>query len=65
MIELLYKLKKQYHFYILDLYHDEDMLNVSEEDYKQYMNDPVHPTFLGYKEWWTPKFVDFCKQLQM
>ena len=65
MIELLYSLKKQYHFYILDLYHDEDMLNVSGEDYKQYMNDPVHPTFLGYKEWWTPKFVDFCKQLQM
>jgi lysophospholipase L1-like esterase len=65
MIELLYSLKKQYHFYILDLYHDEDMLNVSEEDYKQYMNDPVHPTFLGYKEWWTPKFVDFCKQLQL
>lgn len=65
MIELLYELKKKYNFYILDLYHDEDMSGVSKEDYARYMNDKIHPTLLGYKEWWTPKFVDFFKQLQM
>ena len=65
MIELLYSLKNEYHFYILDLYHDEDMLNLSKEDYKRYMSDHIHPTFLGYKEWWTPKFVDFSKQLSI
>ena len=63
MIELLYSLKEEYRFYILDLYHDEDMLNVSEEDYNRYMSDPIHPTFLGYKEWWTPKFLDCFKQI--
>ncbi|MBQ7379372.1 MAG: SGNH/GDSL hydrolase family protein [Clostridia bacterium] len=63
MIELLYGLKEEYSFHILDLYHDEDMQNVSKEDYDRYMNDPIHPTFLGYKEWWTPKFVDFCHQI--
>ena len=59
MIELLYELKKKYDFDILDLYHDKDMLNVSQEDYARYMKDKIHPTLLGYKEWWTPKFIDF------
>lgn len=65
MIELLYKLKEQYTFDILDLYHDKDMLSVSDEDYSRYMKDKVHPTLLGYTEWWTPKFVDFFKALPL
>ena len=65
MIDLLYKLKKRYDFYILDLYHDKDMSNVSEEDYTKYMKDKVHPTLLGYTDWWTPKFVDFFKTLPL
>ena len=63
LINLLYDLQKEYDFYILDFFNDKDMLSVSEEDYKRYMNDPIHPTIIGYKEWWTPKFIDFCKQL--
>lgn len=59
MIALLYDIKKKYDFYILDLYNDEDMLAVSEKDYQRYMQDPIHPTLLGYREWWTPKFIDF------
>ena len=65
MIDLLYKLKERYSFHILDLYHDKDMLNVSEEDYAKYMKDEVHPTLLGYEEWWTPKFVDFIEALHL
>lgn len=63
LVELLYRLQKEYEFHILDLYHDEDMLAVSKEDYQQYMIDPVHPTRKGYKVWWTPKFIDFCEKL--
>lgn len=63
MIRLLYNLQKEYDFYILDLYHDEDMLAVSKKDYQRYMKDPIHPTITGYKEWWTPKFIYFCEQL--
>ena len=63
MIDLLYKLKERYSFYILDLYHDKDMLSVSKEDYARYMKDKVHPTLLGYTEWWTPKFIDFLNTL--
>ncbi len=63
MIDLLYSLQKDYHFHILDLYHDGEMRAVSPEDYARYMNDPVHPTLVGYREWWTPKFVDFIKKI--
>ena len=61
MVALLYDLKKKYDFYILDLYNDEEMLAVSKDDYQRYMKDKIHPTLLGYKEWWTPKFIDFLE----
>ena len=63
MIKLLYKLKEKYDFYILDLYHDEEMLSVSKEDYARYMSDKIHPTLSGYQEWWTPKFISFFNQI--
>jgi hypothetical protein len=63
MIELLYCLKNEYGFYILDLYNDEAMRCVNRDAYLKYMNDPIHPTLLGYEEWWTPKFIDFCKRI--
>lgn len=63
MIQLLYSLQKEYDFYILDLYYHEEMLAVSKEDYQRYMSDPIHPTITGYREWWTPKFIEFCEQL--
>jgi hypothetical protein len=65
MIELLYELKKKYNFYVLDLYHDKDMLGVSKEDYAKYMKDKIHPTLLGYREWWSPKFISFLEQLSV
>ena len=63
MIELLYELKEKYDFHILDLYNDKDMLGVSKEDYARYMSDKIHPTLLGYREWWTPKFISFLNCL--
>ncbi len=63
MIKLLYNLQKEYAFNILDLYNDEEMLNIDEQKYKEYMCDPVHPYLKGYSEWWTPKFISFCEQL--
>ena len=61
MIDLLYKLRGKYDFYILDLYHDKEMLSVNKEDHAKYMKDAIHPTLLGYAEWWTPKFNVFLK----
>lgn len=63
MIELLYSLKKEYGFCVLDLYNDPEMRSVSKEDYDRYMCDPRHPLLEGYKEWWTPKFIEFCNRI--
>ncbi len=63
LIQRLYALQHTYRFHILDLFHDPEMLAVTPEDYKRYMRDPVHPTFAGYREWWTPKFIAFCEKL--
>ena len=63
MIDLLFRIREEFPIYILDLYNDADMLSVPEADYAVYMSDPIHPTLTGYREWWTPKFVDFCAGL--
>lgn len=63
MIDLLYRIHEEIPFFILDLYHDEDMRSVSEEDYGCYMSDPIHPTLTGYRDWWTPKFIEACNQI--
>jgi peptide-methionine (S)-S-oxide reductase len=63
MIRCLYDLQAEYGFFILDLFNDPEMRAVSAEDYARYMSDPIHPNLLGYRQWWTPKFVDFCRRL--
>lgn len=63
MVDLLRVLAKEYGFSILDLWDDPAMRAVSEADYKRYMADPVHPNLIGYREWWTPKFIEFCQAL--
>lgn len=63
MIGLLYALQNEYRFSILDLYHDPQMRSVSPEDYRRYMSDPIHPNLTGYRQWWTPKFIEFCNAL--
>lgn len=59
MIDLLYHLSEEMDFGILDLWNDPDMLAVSPADYDRYMEDPIHPRFVGYSEWWYPKFRDY------
>lgn len=63
MIDLLYRLQKEYDFDILDLYNDAEMQSIPEETYNLYMRDPVHPTLTGYSQWWTPKFIKFCEEI--
>ncbi len=63
MVDLLRRLAEEYGFRILDLWDDPAMRSVSEADYKRYMSDPVHPGPEGYRDWWTPKFIEFCRAL--
>ena len=60
MVDLLYDIGEKWGIGIIDLYNDPEMNAVSKKDYAKYManngTDGIHPTKLGYIEWWTPKF---------
>lgn len=63
LVKLLVDLQKEYGFAILDFWNDEPMNAISDEQRARYMRDNIHPTLDGYREWWTPKFIEFCKAL--
>ena len=57
MVDFLIEISKKWNFKIIDLWNDPEMRAIDDESYKIYMNDPVHPSKLGYEKWWGPKFV--------
>lgn len=57
MVDALKELQAKWDIGIINLWDDAEMNAVSKEDYAKYMADGVHPTKLGYEEWWGPKFV--------
>lgn len=61
MIRLLHRLQAEYHFSVLDLYNDPSM-QVDEATCATYMRDAIHPTILGYRDWWLPKFIAFLEE---
>jgi hypothetical protein len=62
MVERLFALQKKWDIGIIDLWNDPDMNAVSADDYARYMKDPIHPTKLGYDEWWGPKFLAYLTE---
>lgn len=63
MVDMLMQIRDLMDVPVIDLYHDEAMRAVSEEDYALYMHDPVHPTKAGYELWWTPKFREALERV--
>lgn len=62
MVNLLLDIKEKWKIGVLDLWHDEEMNQVSSEEYKLYMVNKIHPSKAGYKDWWTPKFEEILKE---
>lgn len=55
MVERLHELSQKWGIGILDLYSDADFNRISDAERKLYMNDPIHPTKAGYRDWWGPE----------
>ena len=64
MVDALFKIQEKWGIGIIDLWNDEEMNAVSDADYKRYMSDPIHPTKVGYVEWWTPKFIEHLQKYE-
>lgn len=56
MVGLLLEIQKKWDIGVIDLWNDPEMNAVSQEDYKLYMVNGIHPSRAGYRDWWTPKF---------
>jgi len=54
MVEMLFAIKDEIGISIIDLWHDDELNDISDELYELYMVDPVHPTKAGYRDWWGP-----------
>ena len=65
MVKATLELQKKWDFGLIDLWNNDEMNAVSEEDYEKYMKDGIHPNRTGYVEWWTPQFeaaiIDYLK----
>lgn len=54
MVDALLELKEKWDIGVIDLWNNEALNDVSAEDYDLYMCDKIHPTKVGYREWWLP-----------
>ena len=63
MVDILPTLREKWGIHVLDLWNDEEMNAVPQEDYALYMSDAIHPSQAGYLLWWTPKFQAFLYDL--
>ena len=62
MVDRLPELQEKWGIGVIDLWNDEDMNAVSDEDYALYMVNSIHPSRAGYREWWTPKFEAYLTE---
>ena len=63
-IKMLYELKKEYGFEVLDLYNNEYVTGENIKNRNTYLKpDGVHPTTEGYTKLWAPMFIEFFEGL--
>ncbi|MFV0555542.1 MAG: SGNH/GDSL hydrolase family protein [Lactovum sp.] len=55
MIDVLYELQEKWGIGVINLWEELPVDAVDAKTYKEYMNDPIHPTRRGYMEWWMPQ----------
>lgn len=55
MVNQLLSLQEKWEIGVLDLWTDEQWNALSKQDRDLYMNDKIHPTKAGYRDWWCPE----------
>ncbi len=56
MVDLLFEIQKKWNITVIDLWNNDAVNNITDEQRKLYLVDNIHPTKAGYKEWWLPEF---------
>ena len=55
MVELFPQLEEKWGIGIIDLWNDYEFNSIKEDDRTFYMQDDIHPTMAGYRDWWVPE----------
>ena len=65
MVELLLEIQEKWDIGVIDMWHDTDFNNITEEERSLYMIDGIHPTMAGYMCWWSPYMEKYlCDYVQ-
>lgn len=56
MVDLLLNIQQKWDITVIDLWNDEEINNITDEQKEIYLVDHIHPTKAGYKEWWLEIF---------
>lgn len=62
MVNILLEIQKKWNIGVIDLWNNAEMNKVSDEEYAFYMNDSVHPTRAGYRDWWLPVMREYITE---
>lgn len=55
MVDRLLELQEKWGIGVLDLWSSDEFNDISDEQRAIYMNDGIHPTRAGYRDWWGPE----------
>ena len=55
MVARLHDLEEKYGVGVLDLWTGDAFNAITDSDRALYMNDSIHPTRAGYRDWWGPE----------
>lgn len=63
MVSLLLDIQNKWNIEIIDLWNNEKINNITDEQRRLYLVDNIHPTRAGYFEWWLPEFQKSLKEM--
>lgn len=55
MVQRLFELQEKWGVGVLDLWTDDAFNAIADSERRLYMNDRIHPTKAGYRDWWCPE----------
>lgn len=60
MVDMLLAAAAEEGVSVLDLWNDAAFNEITPDQRAAWMADRIHPTLAGYRDWWTPKFIEAC-----
>lgn len=63
MVNLLLQIQSKWNISVIDLWNDEKINAITDDERKLYLIDHIHPTRAGYQIWWLPKFQQILYEI--